>query len=130
MQICRFLFVFSVNTVLKLEVVEIEDIRYVFINGLLLFVYLLYYLLTVRLPYPEKVGVIRPISRDSNDENNKGAESPELKPRPFTTTTNTNRVNNNNNSSNNNKELTIIEKSATVSVPIESWLKNTQVSGY
>ena len=87
-------------------------------------------MLTVRLPYPEKVGVIRPISRDSNDENNKGAESPELKLRPFTTTTNTIRVNNNNNSSNNNKELTIIEKSATVSVPIESWLKNTQVSGY
>jgi hypothetical protein len=89
-----------------------------------------------RLPYSEKVGVIRPISRDNSDVNedaaanhNKGVESPELKPRPFTTaaTAVNNRVNNNN--SNNSKEMIVIEKAATaVSVPIESWLKNTQVS--
>ncbi len=71
---------------------------------------------------PEKVGVIRPISRDPREE--EGAESPELKPRPLIATTNTNlnRVNNNNNS----KELIVIEK-ASVNVPVESWLKNTQV---
>ncbi len=74
---------------------------------------------------PEKVGVIRPISRDPREE--EGAESPELKPRPLIATTNTNlnRVNNNNNS----KELIVIEK-ASVNVPVESWLKNTQVGHF
>ncbi len=66
------------------------------------------------------MGVIRPISRDPREE--EGAESPELKPRPLIATTNLNRVNNNNNS----KELIVIEK-ASVNVPVESWLKNTQV---
>jgi hypothetical protein len=75
---------------------------------------------------PEKVGVIRPISRDPREE--EGAESPELKPRPLiaTTSTNLNRVNNNNN---NSKELIVIEK-ASVNVPVESWLKNTQVGNF
>jgi hypothetical protein len=74
---------------------------------------------------PEKVGVIRPISRDPREE--EGAESPELKPRPLiptSTTTNLNRVNNN--TATTGKELILIEK-ASVNVPIESWSKNTQV---
>jgi len=72
---------------------------------------------------PEKVGVIRPISRDPREE--EGAESPELKQRPLIpTTTNLNRVNNN--TATTGKELILIEK-ASVNVPIESWTKNTQV---
>ena len=77
---------------------------------------------------PEKVGVIRPISRDPREEE-EGAESPELKPRPLTIHT-TNRVTNNNSTISTNsagKEFIIIEKPAVI-VPVESWLKNTQVS--
>ncbi len=78
---------------------------------------------------PEKVGVIRPISRDDpREEEVEGTESPELKPRPIiTANTNLNRVNNNNNSNKHAiKEMILIEKPSVI-VPMESWIKNTQV---